>query len=193
RKETQLAARGLAANFRVLLHDKDAPAIRRIMRSYGFQFRGEPEETVNEEPNLESSPEVERLEAGEKDPTAKAEEEPSAGKADVSAASFEPRFGRIPGTAPIKTREPGSADCSSCDIEARIARPPRRDLSPGDATRLISPRGEMDGLQPAGRRRSREKLPSTAYHEPVCGSPSPREEGSAGNLATTGHNHPGTS
>ncbi|MDJ0840987.1 MAG: hypothetical protein QNK37_31035 [Acidobacteriota bacterium] len=55
RKETQLVARGLAANFRVLLHDKDAPTIRRIMRSYGFRFRDRAEEapeeaTVSQEP-----------------------------------------------------------------------------------------------------------------------------------------------
>ncbi|MDJ0842341.1 MAG: hypothetical protein QNK37_37915 [Acidobacteriota bacterium] len=51
RRETQLAARGLAANFRVVLHDKDAPTVRRIMRSYGFQFRGQLEETP--EPEME--------------------------------------------------------------------------------------------------------------------------------------------
>ncbi|MDJ0835866.1 MAG: hypothetical protein QNK37_05070 [Acidobacteriota bacterium] len=55
RKETQLAARGLAANFRVLLHDKDAPTIRRIMRSYGFRFRGQAEEVLEETVESEDS------------------------------------------------------------------------------------------------------------------------------------------
>ncbi len=41
RKQTHLSARGLAANIRLVLEDRDASSVRRTLRGFGFRFRGE--------------------------------------------------------------------------------------------------------------------------------------------------------
>ncbi|MDJ0837345.1 MAG: hypothetical protein QNK37_12575 [Acidobacteriota bacterium] len=115
RKETQLAARGLAANFRVLLHDKDAPTIRRIMRSYGFRFRGQTEEVLEEA--------VESEELG-------ANRETEDVSTEVKAEKEESRTGEAP-------REEGSKDPENERVEREPASPPDEKTEPLINARLV--------------------------------------------------------
>ncbi|MDJ0839419.1 MAG: hypothetical protein QNK37_23065 [Acidobacteriota bacterium] len=131
RKETQLAARGLAANLRVLLHDKDTPTVRRIMRTYGFRFRGRPEEEIEEtveRKELDSNREIDEVANDTGQSTTADEDEPRTEEKPKSSVSRELN------EAPI---DPISADPPAISNERNdvIRRPP------GVARRAHTPHG----------------------------------------------------